>query len=52
MPYDQLLAHQQLGRHGHTSERGHHLTRAHQLFAELEASDNIRGPEALAAHLP
>jgi class 3 adenylate cyclase len=52
MPYDQLLAHQQLGRHGHTSERGHHLTRAHQLFAELQTSDNITGPEALAAHLP
>jgi eukaryotic-like serine/threonine-protein kinase len=52
MPYDQLLAHHQLAQHGHTSERGHHLTRAQQLFAELETSDNITGPEALAAHLP
>jgi class 3 adenylate cyclase/tetratricopeptide (TPR) repeat protein len=52
MPYDQLLAHHQLGRHGHASERGHHVTRAQQLFAELETGDNVTGPEALAAHLP
>jgi class 3 adenylate cyclase/tetratricopeptide (TPR) repeat protein len=52
MPYDQLLAHHQLAQHGHASERGRHLTRAQQLFIELETSDNITGPETLAAHLP
>ena len=52
MPYDQLLAHHQLGRHGRASERGHHLTRAQQLFVELETGDNVTGPEALAVHLP
>jgi class 3 adenylate cyclase len=52
MRYDQLLAHQQLGRHGDPSERREHLARARQLFTQLGIGGELAGPETLAAHLP
>jgi hypothetical protein len=52
MPYDQLLAHQQLGRHGDPSERRAHLDQARRLFARLGIGGEGAGPETLTAHLP
>jgi hypothetical protein len=52
MRYDQLLAHQQLSRHGDPSERDEHLARAHQLFTQLGTGGPVAGLEALAAHFP
>jgi class 3 adenylate cyclase len=52
MRYDQLLAHQQLGRHGDPSERHEHLARARQLSTQLGTGGPVAGLEALAAHLP
>jgi class 3 adenylate cyclase len=52
MRYDQMLAHQLLGRHGDPSERDEHLARARQLFAQLGIGDKVPGPDALAAHFP
>jgi class 3 adenylate cyclase len=52
MRYDQLLAHQQLGRHGDPRERLEHLNRARQLFTELGIGGELAGLETLAAHLP
>jgi hypothetical protein len=52
MRYDEMLAHQQLGRYGDPSERDEHLTRARQLFAQLGIAGEVAGPETLAAHLP
>jgi tetratricopeptide (TPR) repeat protein len=52
MRYDQLLAHQQLGRHGDPRERREHLNRARQLFTELGIGGELAGLETLAAHLP
>jgi hypothetical protein len=36
MPYDQLLAHDLLARHGAPPERGDHLARARELSVRLE----------------
>jgi class 3 adenylate cyclase/tetratricopeptide (TPR) repeat protein len=52
MRYDEMLAHQQLGRHGDPSERDQHLARARQLFAQLGVGGEVAGPDTLAAHLP
>jgi hypothetical protein len=52
MRYDQMLAHQQLGRHGAPSERHKHLARAHQLCTQLGTGGEVADPETLAAHLP
>ena len=52
MRYDQILAHQQLGRHGDPSERHEHQARARQLVAQLGIGAELAGLEALAAHLP
>jgi len=52
MRYDQLLAHQQLGRHGDPSERHEHLARARQLSTQLGTGGPVAGLETLAAHLP
>jgi class 3 adenylate cyclase len=52
MRYDQMLAHQQLGRHGAPSERHKYLARAHQLCTQLGTGGEVADPETLAAHLP
>jgi class 3 adenylate cyclase/tetratricopeptide (TPR) repeat protein len=52
MPYDELLAHAQLGRHGDASERNRHLARAHELHAKLDLGQSAPDLDALVAHLP
>jgi hypothetical protein len=36
MPYDRLLAHDLLARHGDPAERAHHLARTRELSVQLE----------------
>ena len=52
MRYDEMLAHQQLSRHGDPSERHEHLARARQLCTQLGIGGKVAGPDTLAAHLP
>ncbi len=42
MPYDQGLAHYEIGRHITGTERQHHLTRAHAIFAHLGATYDVQ----------
>lgn len=52
LPYDQLLAHDLLERHGDTSEWGQHLISAGALLDQLDTDGIAPDLETLAAHLP
>lgn len=51
MPYEQALAHYELGRHAEGSTRIDHLARARELFIQLGAAADLARLEA-AGHLP
>ncbi|MEB3336857.1 MAG: adenylate/guanylate cyclase domain-containing protein [Leptolyngbyaceae bacterium] len=46
MPYDQGLAHYEIGRHAISTQRQHHLKIASQIFTELDAAFDLARAEA------
>ncbi len=50
MPYEQGLAHYEIGRHARIPERQHHLACASAIFAQSGAADELARAETAATH--